>query len=708
MKIQFTNMPVVSKNLLAASVAIFMVGSSSSSFGVDGEQNVMLEEIVVTAQKRGEQVLSDVPISIAVLQGADIESSGARGVADILNQIGGVNLVEDEPGRSSISIRGASAGNNKLTGTSPVGFYLDELPFSFVNHAVLPDANAYDLDRVEVLRGPQGTLYGASSLNGVVRVLTKDADLEEFEFKTRTRFSSTESSEDNYSGDIAVNVPLVPGKLAIRGVASYADMGGFIRKATESDFNDSEVGSYRVKINATPTEKLDLEFGVSASRVDNNGPSLALDDMTTPFLGEQGDTRDYESYNFIVDYDFDSFAVTSATGYLELTESTAFDFLIAGTVPVSLDEELDAEILSQEVRFASQSEGPLQWTAGLYYRDVEQRFQQAVPAFFSFPLAFTDASEQFAFFGELSRTFLDEKIEVTGGIRYFEDTVTTTETSTLSGGTAGPLLGSVESDFDAVTWRTVVSYYPSDDLSLYGSIATGFRSGINQAPVSLVADPTLEAQVDADSLITYELGAKGSGLDGRLMYEGAVFYTDWEDAQLVTLTSLGTAAIVNAEPVTGFGLDGSVTARVSERFTVHGNVGWNDLTIDGNVLQQGAVLFPKGGRMNSSPKLTAGINGEYHFPVADADLEGRIMVGARYTSELLQREIINGIPSLSMSDDILLAYLRAGVESEKWSAMLFVENLTNEDGALDGASLSVPTQSRLRPRTIGLQLTFDY
>src|SRR5690606_34069684 len=176
----------------------------------------IIEEIVVSAQKR-EENLEQVPISISVLDGSRLDQSSAHGITEALGRVPGVSAFpHTQGGGAFVTIRGAAASGPVFGGSSPVAYYLDSIPFGLAQTAIAPDANAYDLERVEVLRGPQGTLYGASAQNGVVRVLTKDADPETFDFKARASLSSVRDGGDGYRGDAAINLPLIEDKLAAR------------------------------------------------------------------------------------------------------------------------------------------------------------------------------------------------------------------------------------------------------------------------------------------------------------------------------------------------------------------------------------------------------------------------------------------------------------------------------------------------------------
>lgn len=672
-----------------------------------------IAEIIVTAQKRSEN-LQDVPISIGVLSGLDLEKAGGRNISDQLNQVGGVNVIENQPGRSQVSIRGASAGGPIGTGSSPVAYYLDEVPFSFITHAIVPDAGAFDLERVEVLKGPQGTLYGSSSLNGVVRILTQDADLEKVEVKGRARAGFTENGDDLYSGDVAINVPLVPDKLAIRGVAGYADYGGYINSATKKNLNGSTSQVYRFKVQAKPVEDLTIKAGVWISRIKNKGPSEAFADYTTPFSDDQAYRYNYEVYNLVLNYDFGPFSVLSSTGRINLRTAGKFEYYNVtpfGPPIVSQFNEHNSKVFAQEVRLTSQFSGPWQMSGGALYRTINELLNQQ-PTFFPFPEIVKNRSESYALFGEVSRFFMNDKVKLTGGVRYFTDTLTSDQQSAPFTGTVEALLyPQIKSKFDAITWRAVASYYPSDALTLYASAATGFRSGVNQDPTSLVADPTLKA-VDADRLMTFEIGAKGRTAGGRLSYEFAGYHQKWKDPQQLLFTPFGTTFLVNAASASGYGLSANATARITRRLSLNASGDWNNLAFDSDVLQPGpipgtfAVLFPKGGRMNTSPKFTMAVGGDYRVPLGDGDMEAVFGANVRYNSKMVRHDVVAGVSASTHSDDILEGSVRAGVETDSWSANLFVDNVTNERGAVAPAVSIIPTQLRLRPRTIGLQVTF--
>jgi outer membrane receptor protein involved in Fe transport len=318
-----------------------------------------LQEIIVTAQKRAER-LQDVPISISVLSGTELDQSSVMSVTEALNQIPGVAAVpQAQGGGTQLTIRGVGASGPIANGSSPIGYYLDSVPFGLAQSAVEPDENAYDLQRVEVLRGPQGTLYGAGGENGVVRVLSNDADLSQFEFKARTTYSYTDGGGDNYRGDMAVNVPLIDGKLAIRAVLGYEDVSGWIDSPNATHINDGVLRTYRVKINAQPTDQLSIGLSVWSSRDNYNAPSTATDNETIPALLPQPLYTDYVTYGLKIGYDFSTFTVTSSSSYMDYTNGGNLDFTPLG-VPAVLFTGIDSRVFSQEVILNSKPGNPWQ------------------------------------------------------------------------------------------------------------------------------------------------------------------------------------------------------------------------------------------------------------------------------------------------------------------------------------------------------------
>lgn len=660
-----------------------------------------LEEVIVSAQRRQER-LQDVPIAISVMEGSQLDRTSSRGVIDILNQVGGVSMVEFNPGNTQIAIRGVLSS----AGTSPTAFYLDEVPFTFIRSSSLPDANAFDLARVEVLNGPQGTLYGAAALGGVVRVITADADLDTFEIKGRARVSSTErGGGGNYGSDAALNVPLIPGKFAVRAVAGYSDMSGFISSTVDDKkrINDSTARAYRLKLNYQVTNNLSAKFGYSRSSLHSGALSMALDDFTTPFSSERPSEFIYDTYNLITEYRWETVSLLSSTGYIDMKVDQQTEQVIGGRrIPITTNNPLRS--FSQEIRLSSHLHGPWQWSAGGIYKDTTEKYNQAAYSLFPLQYQLDEVSESYAVFAEVRRS-LGSAFEITTGVRYFDDRLTTTQYQNF---TPGPVAPEQEVNSDKWTGRIVFTYKPQDDSMLYASVSTGFRSGLSQTPAVAAANPGFPG-LKPDSLTTYEIGAKGQLSDSALTYNAAVYYTDWKDIQQSLIVPAGFLARVNAGRASGMGADLSLSFAPLRSLALHASVGWNDLTFEEDILQGGMVLFAAGGRLNDSPEWTGSVGADYRVPTRIAGGDFVLSSDYSYGSTRTVRYLTGSNLDQTQSDIIGLLGASVGYEGERWSVSLYGDNLLNEDGRVTGPANNLAfTSVRSRPRTYGVQLTMNY
>lgn len=692
---------VVRLALLAASAGVVSTPSAAGDRNLAG-----VEEVIVTAQRRAER-LQEVPISISVLGGETLDRGSSRSVADVMNDVGGVSMFERAPGNAQIAVRGVMPDQG--VGASTAAFYLDEVPFAFVSTSRLPDANAFDLERVEVLRGPQGTLYGANALSGAVRVLTSDAKLDDFEAKGRVRASETTQGGNNYGGDLALNVPLVPGKFAVRGVASYADLSGFVDSTISGkrDFNDARTESYRLKTNYRATDKWSLELGLSRTRVQNGGPSSAKDDeLTTDFTDNQAEESDYTTYNLVSVYDWSTVSLLSSTSYVDFQSDSHPEILLGGVFRLNFISNLGLRSFAQEFRLNSNLAGPWQWTAGAMYKDTtETLLQNAAPLL---PTSYKnlEGSKSYAAFGETTREFNGGKVALTTGLRYFADRVDSVQRGAFF---PGPLVPPRDDNFDRTTGRVVLTLKPSPDRMFYGSISTGFRSGLIQPPAVTSTNPEFP-DLKPDSLINYEVGTKGALGNGTFVYDTAVYYTEWDDTQQGLITPQGFSARVNAGKASGAGVDAGFTYQPNDAFALQLSVGWNGLELDEDVFSSGSVLFEKGARVNLSPEWTGSLGGSYRVDMPMQDVQAVLSANFAYRSSVVLRYLTGAPPPVtSESDDIRSLRASFGLQGARWSVDLYGDNLLNETPAVTPADLTIANNSvRLRPRTIGLQATFNY
>lgn len=674
-----------------------------------------LEEVIVTAQRRAER-LQDVPVSISVLGGAELDRSTGLGVTDALTRVPGVSLITgNQSGGSQISVRGVAANGQQFLGPSPIAYYLDAVPFGFVKTALAPDANAYDLDHVEVLRGPQGTLYGSSALNGVVRVLTKDANLDEFELKARTAGSETSGGGENYRGDVAINVPVIDGKLAVRAIGGYESWSGWVDRPDNEDVNDIERRSVRLKVNAQPTDQLSIGLSGWSSRSEYDAPSTADGRQRQTATLDESIAADYDVYSLSLNYDFGPVTLTGTSSYIDYQSDGGLDLGPLGLVGTLLDTKLNSRVAAQELYLRSNQGDHWRWTLGGMYRDAQDRNYQWRRQYVT-PALWRESSLSTAVFGELTRVLADGRFELTGGVRYFEDDVKLRETSRSTG--IAPGQGTkTDHTYTATSPRVVMAWHPNEDATVYASYSEGFRSGFDQNPATRAAAPALPT-AEADTLSNYEIGAKTSLLDSRLSVDAAVYYIDWRDVQLpLSVTILGTpfAAVVNSESASGLGADLGLRLRPVDGLQFDLSASWNDLEVDKNVVSAGTAgvpvtLFAAGDRLNYSPRYTAGAGVDYVFPLGSGGYEGQFSASGTYMSEIVTKNLIGVAVQTKAADEMITGRVAFSVDAPAhWAASVFVDNVTNEDGRVSpGVAASGVWDVRIRPRTVGLQLEWTF
>jgi len=708
---------IASTVLSAPALAQSADASAPSSGDTSTQAETGSQVIVVTAQRREER-LQDVPISLAVLGGEQLDVSTAQGVTEALSRVPGVSVnIASQSGGTQLTVRGVSASGPLFSGSTPVAFYLDTVPFALVKSAIAPDPAAYDLARVEVLRGPQGTLYGASALNGVIRVLTHQADLDAFEAKGRFSVAGTRHGGGSYRADAALNVPLVPGAVAVRAVIGYQDLSGWIDKPNAENVNDYRALNARLRLDARPTDALTISLTSWFSRADQGSPNSSDDSHRNFALLSEPISTDFDSYGLSVSYDFGGLTATSSTSYLRYASTSFIDRRIY-TVPNNrLETSLDSRVFTEELVLNSSGTGPWRWSLGGIYRNAkDDQFQsrpdRIIPAGSGqvVPIVWTDRSRSYAVYGELTRLLFDDRLELTGGLRYFHDQVRFNE-RVKSDGSTNPLFVR-DSEFEAATPRAALTWHVSRDLNFYGSYSQGFRSGFDQNPPTLAVAPEF-GPVTADRLHNYEIGSKGRFANGLLAFDVAFFYIDWNDVQqLLVIPAFGSlvSAVVNAGSANGWGADLSLTARPTRGLELGASYGWNALEFAENVDFFGGRFFNEGERLSYSPEHTLSVFGDYSFRVGN-DLEATIALSGNYTSQQTNRSLIGGAVSARTGDELFIARGSISIgANDRWTARLFADNIFDEDGTV----LPVPAggrpddATRIRPRTIGAQLELRF
>lgn len=736
-----------------------------------------IEEILVTSTKRGAQRLQSVPLTVQAITDELLTARGVRDFADYAVSVPGLRFEDLGPGDKRIFIRGINT-----PGASTVGVYYDEAVVTASNkedgggRAV--DLKMFDIERVEILKGPQGTLYGASSMSGTIRLITNKPDATELYAYVEAGLGGTRFGGTNWEINGMVNVPLVADKLAARIVAYNVDNSGFIDNARlgTNNINDEETFGGRVQLRWTPTDNFIITASATIQETDVGGTSRITPEGTfghvptpafTPVFGGDLTTvsftkdvwaDDNEIYSLTAEYDAGWGTFLATTNWFDRDIKFNFDstpILIFFGAPFRAitKQPQSRRIWSNEFRFYSNFDGPLQVVAGVLVQREKTDFNVQVIAsdavtgealgpwdpendFFTgtgiaiFGRLAKGKIDQEAFFGEV--TFdISENIQATAGLRYFQSDQITKELEThpffgFGDSSRPPILDRLSSD-DKLTKKFGLSFTPSEDVLVYFTAAQGFRvGGVNSTGIPLIG--ALPSTFAPDSLWNYELAAKTSWLDNRLIVNASVFLIDWNNMQVVSKDTTGAFQfIANANDARVKGLEFELNYRPSETFewSFGGSVSDAELTQDQPKVFLGIlpgepdfdVVSPglKGDPIPNAPNLTLNGSGQYSRPLS-GDLMGRLRLDWAYVGTSRTEFRPKGPEDLGFHrftekiGGYNLFNIRASVEGPRWTASAFIQNMFDRRARVDALAqdqdpLSIVT---VRPRTIGVNVRYEF
>jgi iron complex outermembrane receptor protein len=696
-----------------------------------GYRNAVIEEVRVTANKR-EQNLQDVAASLSALTGDDLNRIGAVGAQDYLAQIPGVNYNALGRGRSPIIIRGVSTGSTTFSDQqSTTAVYIDDLPSlnrwgAWTN----TDPNTFDVERVEVLRGPQGTLFGSGALGGALRIINNKPNAAEFQSSVDIGQSFTQGGDDSNSINAMLNIPLVEDELSLRVVAFKRNDGGYIDNIHRNDenVNSGETEGGRLMLAYQPTNELSLRF--TATFQDD-----ILDDGSATFR-DAADGGPYEwngvlnassdismsIYNISAEYDFDSVQLISSTTYAERNVEITRDYAAAAnrSYDTGLDPEEnfhqvtdDVRTFSQEVRLASQGDSDLQWTVGAFFleQDIDdtELWTAGSDAEILIAGVYLPHITEKAVFGELNYNISDQ-LNLTVGGRWFDNTfefeIPVFEGLALGGSFPSPLL---EENSTAFTPKVAVSYHATEDMHLYAAIAEGYRVG--QINFGSTPDNGVPPSFKPDGLINYEVGVKSMLMDGRLRLNAALFYLDWSDIQLrrVQIADDGLTVVFtdNAGDAISKGIEVEANYLATENLMLGTSFTYNKAEL-ASVLD-GVSLTP-GSRLPGTPEFSMANHIQYTTDELPHDMSAYLRISHNHVGEVVSS--IENEEHL-YSDTYNSFNLRTGLMVDNYEVALYVDNLTNNDAVTSRYDLNSDARTtfrafRLRPRTIGITFRVDF
>jgi outer membrane receptor protein involved in Fe transport len=785
---------------LSAAIASTLISGYATA------QQSALEEVIVTATRRAQSV-QDIPINITALGSGLIERERVANLSDIAKRVPGLSLVDQGPRSGNIlAVRGLSADSITApeisqgnSGGGTVGVYMGEVP-------VYVDWRLNDIERVEVLIGPQGTLYGAGTLGGAVRYLPNKPQTDEYSAQIRSEaYDLNESDDLGYKVGSTVNIPIIEGSLAVRATVDYDDDPGFIdnnflvREAgvsnpqpdftdanavaanlkSQDDVNTDETWSGRMALRYTG-DKLDSTLSYYYQQSDiggrqiNHKDSFGTGDYESALRFEEPIDRENQLFALEIVADLGFAELTSATGYSEYDENgnrdqtdllLSFDYYydLFPSFSAFTRDRLSQDTFTQELRFVSTDDGPLNWIVGAFYskQDVDQDDREYTPNYDVFAVnnpglwpddlqptglrpdsleyifQLDDENQETAFFGELGYQFT-EKWQVTVGARWFKFENDTTVGAGLPlsetlyyGGDPDELFISEsgnDGDEDDTTYKVNTSYYISDDIMTYATYSEGYRLGAtNPAPpcqedaegnVQNVCALPGEEAYGVDTTTNYEIGLRSQWGDSVIV-NAALYYVEWEDIQLSSTTEFGSAPItLNGNDAISQGVELSGQWQILDSLSLMGSYAYTDAELDGPSpgLIDG-VDGEDGDRLPGTPEHQAYLSLNYVLNLSggsDLDFDWN----ASYTSDVLtkagERNFGEELDSFTVHN-ISATWLK-----DSWRVALYADNIFDEYaetgvrddtsliGDVNGVTLRRYYHNVIRPRQVGLRLVYNF
>ena len=704
-------------------------------------------DIIVTATKTNER-LQDVPASVAVVSAEELTQQGAVRFTDYATQIPGLSLTTARTGNAQVTLRGITTGAAQPGSTT--AYYVDEAPVGSVNaytggSSITPDLDPSDLAQIEVLKGPQGTLYGAGAVGGLLKFATASPSLSEFQGRASAGITTVAKGEIGYSGRGMINIPLSPGGLALHVSGFYRKDGGYVDNVNPriggTDINAARVRGGRAVLAMQFGADVSLQLSAIGQDTTSDATNTIDVDAATlqpiygdlranRFVNETGNVR-FRLYNATLrasltsDIDLVSSTTYQRIYFREVADSTrSFGaalgpaFGLGTTLGTRTNTIKTTHRWSEEARLSSNgvAGGLLDLQAGFYWTREEDTnriptidtFNNVTGATIALPalaIAKIDSTyEEYSVFAN-ARVHLGDRFDILGGVRFAHDEQTYLQD--YQGLLVGPRLvvpGSEKADI--TTWLVSPRFRVSDTVMIYGRAATGYRpGGPNPAPPTGNVPLTFRP----DKLTQYEVGLKASTADRKLSLDTALFYTDWNDVQIQT-SGGGFNYLVNGGTVRSQGAETTLRFQPTRAFSLGANVGYTDARLTANAPAAGGL---DGDRLPYVPKLSGSLTADYSANMggdASANFGATLnYIGERFTD--YSNRFRKTLP------DYVTIDLRAGITSGAFSLSAFARNVTDKraiivasqqglapsatPGAFYGAAVN-------QPRTIGAEAAFRF
>lgn len=699
--------------LLAGTAALTIAGAA------EAQSTAGLEEIVVTATKMGATNLQDTPMAISAFTDELMTRTGVREIRDLMTLTPNLNIAQNSA-FAQVYIRGIGS-NNIFAGSDPSStIHIDGV---YIARPASYFAGFLDVERVEVLRGPQGTLYGRNSVGGTINVISRRPDNE-----LRMKVQGTVGSHDLWRGEGYISGPLIEDKLAASVSLMRSKRDGYLDNIVPGvkDPDAEDLWSTRLQLRATPSEDLEIllrgdyfeDDGQIAGNVKLLQPWAALEDS---ILGDYHKValntegfmkRKNRGVSAEINYDLtDTMRLTSITAYRKNLLDTQADTDGTASLRQITEQYEKQDQFSQELNFSGNFDS-LRYVTGLYYFEEKMEADSFVTNFIADtsgnpnPIVNTTA---WAAYGQATYD-LTEQFSITAGIRYTEEdkdfdqnfTVFRNSTGAIL---VGPEIYSTSGKYTAWTPKVGVEFRPTEDVMLYASATRGFKSGGFN-----FASRNVDQGYDPEFLWSYEAGFKSDLLDNRLRVNGSAFYYDYTDLQVQAFITPGVIDITNAADATIKGMELEVVARPVEGLDFGGSLAFLDTSYKNfpeAPLAGGVVIDASGNRLNSSPKWSYSLHAQYTAQLGDS---GSMFVRGEYSWRGAQFfTAANDNVHTQPNYDLINASIGYTTPDERWQVIAFGRNLADEEYIVtSGTFTAVPAGRVGEPRTYGLRLVFNY
>nr|VFJ48166.1 MAG: iron complex outermembrane recepter protein [Candidatus Kentron sp. FW] len=674
---------------------VLACGGSLAAGDIRAQDAVMLEEVSVTAEKRVEK-LQDVPISVTAFSADAIVKAGIEDTQDFISLTPNVTLDDSYTiGNTFVTVRGVSQLNNI---DSPMAIVVDGVP---QNNQKQLKQELFDIERIEVLRGPQGSSYGRNAIGGAINIITKGP--------TREREGYVKTGIFNGNGKTvsgAISGPLVEDTLLYRLSGNYKDSDGLVDNAflgTEADWY--EATDLRAQLRWLATDNLSVDVVYQTSNMEGgaiydsllvnpgtypnktnsrNTNNVIEPSMNTPGISEKRTSE----FHIKSDLELDAGTLTYLFGYTDLEEDYYGDIDFEETKIDEQFQDLNVELISHELRWTSPDEERFRWIAGAFHQDTDRTLKGggALPSISVPPYSYTNDNENtaWAVFGQAEYDLTD-RLELSGSLRYDRD-----ERKQVSAG--------LEETFDAWQPKTTLSYKLTDDNLVYATYGVGFRSGGFNSNGSMFKDETLD---------NYEIGTKNTFFDRRLVVNGAAYFAQSDDFQFFYVASTPTGLrqiISNIDEVDIKGLELEFQGLITDNLQVFGGIGITDTEIRKSQGRPQDV----GNHTPKNTLYTANLGAQYGFGLGPVD------AGLRVDMERRGKKYWHS-DNVEVQDPVTLYNARFTLERGDFQLVFWGKNLSDERYYTDFNDITFsgfPSGDDIgfinQPRSFGMDVRYDF